>query len=111
MHLLTSEEWTVLALRDDRPRRRRDWQTLEQRPVDGWAGEPIAARPDARPAAALRPARLGIPLLAVAATQNLRPFLEGAGFECPLFAMQTIVKPPFDEKPEVRKVGPLFRVG
>jgi MFS family permease len=52
---------TVLALRDDRPRRRRDWQTLEQRPVDGWAGEPIAARPDARPAAARRSARLGIP--------------------------------------------------
>ena len=52
---------TVLALRDDRPRRRCDWQTLEQRPVDGWAGEPIAARPDARPAAARRSARLGIP--------------------------------------------------
>ncbi len=52
---------TVLALRDDRPRRRRDWRTLEQRPVDGWAGEPIAARPDARPAAARRSARLGIP--------------------------------------------------
>ncbi len=51
---------TVLALRDDRPRRRRDWQTLEQRPVDGWAGEPIAARPDAPPAAARRSARLGI---------------------------------------------------
>ena len=52
---------TVLALRDDRPRRRRDWRTLEQRPVDGWAGEPIAARPDVRPSAARRSARLGIP--------------------------------------------------
>ncbi len=52
---------TVLALRDDRPRRRRDWQTLEQRPLDGWAGEPIAARPDRRPTAARRSARLGIP--------------------------------------------------
>ncbi|HYN47242.1 MAG TPA: MFS transporter [Candidatus Nanopelagicales bacterium] len=52
---------TVLALRDDRPRRRRDWQTLEQRPVDGWAGEPIAARHDAPPAAARRSARFGIP--------------------------------------------------
>jgi MFS family permease len=51
---------TVLALRDDRPRRRRDWQTLEQRPVDGPAGEPIAARPHHRPAAARRSARLGI---------------------------------------------------
>jgi MFS family permease len=52
---------TVLALRADRPRRRRDWRTLEQRPVDGWAGEPIATRPDAPPAAARRSARLGIP--------------------------------------------------
>lgn len=52
---------TVLALRDDRPRLRRDWQTLEQRPRDGWAGEPIAARPDHRPTAARRSARLGIP--------------------------------------------------
>ncbi|MFH0750563.1 MAG: MFS transporter [Chloroflexota bacterium] len=52
---------TVLALRDDRPRRRRDWRTLEQRPADAWAGEPIATRPDARPAAARRSARLGIP--------------------------------------------------
>jgi MFS family permease len=51
---------TVLALRDDRPRRRRDWQTLEQRPADGWAGEPIAARPDRRPTVARRSARLGI---------------------------------------------------
>jgi MFS family permease len=52
---------TVLALRDDRPRRRRDWQTLERRPVDGSAGEPIAARPDRRPAAARRSAGLRIP--------------------------------------------------
>jgi MFS family permease len=52
---------TVLALRDDRPRLRRDWQTLEQRPLDGWAGEPIAARPDHRPTAVRRSARLGIP--------------------------------------------------
>jgi MFS family permease len=50
---------TVLALRDDRPRRRREWRTLEQRPVDGWSGEPIAARPD-RPVVARR-ARLRIP--------------------------------------------------
>ncbi len=50
---------TVLALRDDRPRRRRDWRTLEQRPADVWVGEPIALRPD-RPALGRR-ARLGIP--------------------------------------------------
>jgi MFS family permease len=50
---------TVLALRDDRPRRRRDWRTLEQRPVDVWSGEPIAARPD-RPVVTRR-ARLRIP--------------------------------------------------
>ncbi len=50
---------TVLALRDDRPRRRRDWRTLEQRPADRWAGEPIAARPDRR--VTTRRARLGIP--------------------------------------------------
>jgi MFS family permease len=50
---------TVLALRDDRPRQRRDWRTLEQRPADGWAGEPIAARADLP--ARTRRARLGIP--------------------------------------------------
>ncbi len=50
---------TVLALRDDRPRRRRDWRTLEQRPHDAWSGEPIASRPDQAPVT--RRARLGIP--------------------------------------------------
>ncbi len=50
---------TVLALRDDRPRRRRDWRTLEQRPGDVWMGEPIASRPDRSPLT--RRARLGIP--------------------------------------------------
>jgi len=50
---------TVLALSDDRPRRRRDWRTLEQRHDDPWAGEPIAARPDRPPVT--RRARLGIP--------------------------------------------------
>ncbi len=50
---------TVLALRDDRPRRRRDWRTLEQRPTDAWSGEPIAARPDLP--VVTRRARLRIP--------------------------------------------------
>ncbi len=52
---------TVLALRDDRPRQRRDWRTLEQRPADAWAGEPMAERADRRPAVGGRRARLGIP--------------------------------------------------
>ena len=56
-------------------------------------------------------ARMGIPLLAVAATEDLKPSLEGAGFECPLFAMNPVVKPPFEEKPEIRRLGPLFKVG
>jgi MFS family permease len=51
--------FTILALRDDRPRRRRDWQTLEQRPGDAWVGEPIASRPDRLPPT--RRVRLGIP--------------------------------------------------
>jgi MFS family permease len=50
---------TVLALRDDRPHRRRDWRTLEQRPDDPWTGEPIALRPDR--ARVGRRRRLGIP--------------------------------------------------
>ncbi len=50
---------TVLALRDDRPRHRRDWRTLEQRPGDRWAGEPISTRPDVP--VTTRRARLGIP--------------------------------------------------
>ncbi len=49
----------TLAIRDDRPRRRRDWRTLEQRPGDAWVGEPIASREDRRPPS-LRE-RLGIP--------------------------------------------------
>jgi MFS family permease len=57
---------TVLALRDDRPRRRRDWRTLEQRPADGWAGDaisrggPIAVPPSpgARPASGYRVRRI-----------------------------------------------------
>jgi MFS family permease len=57
---------TVFALRDDRPRRRRDWRTLEQRPFDAWAGEPIAIRPDRLPPT--RRARLGIPRPADPAT-------------------------------------------
>ena len=52
--------FTVLALRDDRPRRRRDWRTLEQRPGDAWTGEPIATR-SGGPAPGRRSARLGIP--------------------------------------------------
>ena len=52
---------TILAMRDDRPRRRRDWRTLELRPGDAWAGEPIASRPDQPPAT--RRGRLGIPRL------------------------------------------------
>ena len=50
---------TVLVLRDDRPRHRRDWRTLEQRPGDRWAGEPISTRPDVP--VMTRRARLGIP--------------------------------------------------
>jgi hypothetical protein len=53
---------TTLALRDDRPRPRRDWRTLEQRPEDTWAGEPIAARDDQPAPAAWT--RLGLPRLA-----------------------------------------------
>ena len=56
----TLATFTVLALRDDRPRRQRDWRTLEQRPGDRWTGEPISARPD-RPEPPRRMARLGIP--------------------------------------------------
>lgn len=52
---------TVLALRDDRPRRRHDGQALEQRAGEGSAGEPSAARPDPGPAVAHRATRLGIP--------------------------------------------------
>ena len=51
---------TILALRDDRPRKRREWRTLEQRPHDDWAGEPVAARPD-RPMSRRRSARPTIP--------------------------------------------------
>ncbi len=36
----------LLALHDDHPGRRREWRTLEQRPADGWAGEPISVRLD-----------------------------------------------------------------
>jgi hypothetical protein len=55
--------------------------------------------------------RLGLPLVAVAALRTLSSDLEAASFGCPLFALDPVVKPPFEEKPEVRKVGPLFKVG
>ncbi len=46
---------TIALLRDDRPRRRRDWRTLEQRPADVPSGEPIAARGDGERARARSP--------------------------------------------------------
>ena len=48
---------TIALLRDDRPRRRRDRRTLEQRPGDGWTGEPIAARGDGERTRAHSPRR------------------------------------------------------
>ena len=48
---------TLLALHDDHPARRRR-RTPEQRPGDGWTGEPIAARADLPPS---RRTRLGLP--------------------------------------------------
>jgi hypothetical protein len=56
-------------------------------------------------------AQLGVPLVAQAALRSLQDQLEVARFGCPLFVLDPIVKPPFDEKPEIRKAGPLFKVG
>jgi len=56
-------------------------------------------------------ARLGVPVVAQAALRSLQDQLEVTRFGCPLFVLDPIVKPPFDEKPEVRKAGPLFKVG
>jgi hypothetical protein len=56
-------------------------------------------------------ARLGVPLVAQVALRSLKNQLEVARFGCPLFVLDPVVKPPFDEKPEARKAGPLFKVG
>ena len=40
---------TVLALRDDRPRRRRDWRTLEQRPATRGSASRSPSAPDRGP--------------------------------------------------------------
>lgn len=56
-------------------------------------------------------ARLGVPVVAQAALRSLQDQLEATRFGCPLFVLDPIVKPPFDEKPEARKIGPLFKVG
>ena len=56
-------------------------------------------------------ARLGIPLLAVTAARNVFDRLDVASFSCPVHPLDPVVKPPFEEKPEARKTGPLFRVG
>ena len=47
----------------------------------------------------------------ITALRTLAPRLDAARFDCPLFALDPVVKPPFEEKPEVRKTGPLFKVG
>jgi hypothetical protein len=56
-------------------------------------------------------ARLGVPLVAQVALRSLKNQLEVARFGCPLFVLDPVVKPPFDEKPEARKAGPWFKVG
>ncbi len=55
--------------------------------------------------------RLGLPLVGQAALRSLSSDLDAAEFGCPLFALDPVVKPPFDEKPAVRKTGPIFKVG
>ena len=60
---------TAVALSDDRPRRRRDPRTLEQRPGDAWAGEPIASRPDRPPATRRVRLRIRDGLLAIGSLQ------------------------------------------
>lgn len=56
-------------------------------------------------------ARLGVPVVAQAVLRSLQDRLEVARFGCPLFVLDPVVKPPFEEAPEARKAGPLFKMG
>lgn len=55
--------------------------------------------------------RLGVPVVAVAASAELAPELRGDHLPCPVIALRRIVRPPFDQTREQRRIGPLFAVG
>lgn len=52
--------------------------------------------------------RLGVPVLAVTAEENLALALDEAEFSCPIMRLRRILTLPFEKSISVRKSGPLF---
>jgi len=55
--------------------------------------------------------QVGVPVVAVAASADLVPQLQRLGLSCPLIVLRRIIRPPFEQTPEQRRIGPLFAVG
>lgn len=54
---------------------------------------------------------LGLPVVMQAVEQATALGLGASDFQCPLFVLKRVVKPPFEEKPHQRETGPLFKLG
>jgi len=53
---------------------------------------------------------LGIPVVAITATEDVATDIAGEELGCPLVALRRIVLPPFEQPPQSRTMGPLFVV-
>lgn len=53
---------------------------------------------------------LGIPVVAVAAVRNVADDLRGHDLACPVFVLDRVVLPPFEQPLQTRATGPLFVV-
>jgi len=55
--------------------------------------------------------RVGVPVVAVAASADLAPEVRRLDVACPVLSLRRIIRPPFEQTPEQRRIGPLFAVG
>ncbi len=53
-------------------------------------------------------ARVGVPVVAVAAEESLAASLGASLLECPLFPLTRLLRPPFEQPRQQRTTGPLF---
>ncbi len=56
-------------------------------------------------------AAVGLPVVMQAVEESTSFGLRAEEFGCPLFVLNRVVKPPFEEKPRQRETGPLFKLG
>jgi len=52
--------------------------------------------------------QVGVPVVAVSVEDELLPALDGTSFRCSTFVMSRMIRPPFAEQRQRRRVGPLF---